>query len=111
MKKKIISIMVAVMSFTSVMFAQESYNQWLRDNNLKPETAAQEAEFKRNYNNYIRQSYLFSVNLEIANVQQQLQEVKNQSQPDDDSQEQIAALRERLRDLEAEKRRLENLLQ
>lgn len=110
MKKLIISTMVALMSFTSTMFAYETYQQWLRDNNLKPTSAAQEAQFKQNYNNYIRSAYLFGVEAEIASVQGQLQELQWQSQSDD-VQDQINALQAQLRQLEAQKRELERLLQ
>lgn len=114
MKKLIISIMVALMSFTSTMFARElSYDEWLRDQNLTP-TEGQKAQVRQLYDEYVRQTKIFEriapIQAEIASVQGQLRNLQSQSQPDDDTQDKIADLRKRLRDLEAEKERLEREL-
>ena len=113
MKKLIISIMVALLSFTSTMFARVlTYGEWLRDQNLT-QTDGQKAQVRQLYKEYVRQAEKFeriaSIQAEIASVQRQLGNLQSQSQSDD-VQDQINALQEQLRRLEAQKRELERLL-
>lgn len=111
MKKLIISIMVALMSFTSTMFARVlTYDEWLRDQNLT-QTEGQKAQVRQLYDEYVRQTKIFesiaSIQAEIASVQRQLDNLQSQSQPD---QGKISALQKQLRQLEAKKRELERKL-
>lgn len=112
MKKLIISIMVALLSFTSTMFAQVTYDQWLRDQNLT-QTEGQKAQVRQLYDEYVRQTKNFErialIQAKIASVQEQLRDLQSQSQSDD-VQGQINALQKQLRRLEAQKRELERLL-
>ena len=71
MKKFIALILVELLSFASVVSAYVlTYEQWLEQNPHKPTTSQQEAQFKRIYNEYVRQSYLVSIEIEIASVQE-----------------------------------------